>query len=420
MKFRVYILVNRERGSIYGIGTYIEQLAACMKDGRIDFTIVNLYSDTSEIRYTESNGTKQLFIPKISLGINQERYLHNVAYILRDIIPQDDCLCVFHVNYLTSYHLVNCLKELFRCKIVFTLHYTNWSFRYLGNYSFVKNLLSKPPEELKADDRLSAMMIRSDKEMLKKCDRIICIADHSQKYMTEIYEVPLAKTTVINNALRDTYEETSEKEIQSIKTKLHLPLSTKVVIFAGRLEEVKGVSFLIKSFGQVVKSHPNTHLFIAGDGNEMKKYLSEAYPCGTKITFTGFLDKERLYDLYKIADIGIVCSLHEEFGFTAIEMMMMNIPLVVSDTTGLSEIVEDNCSGFKVPVIYRDGSPQLNTVMLSEKIRTLLDDPQTASRFKSNGRKKFIGKYNTLLWSRKMLELYRSLCETESVCPTEG
>lgn len=107
MKFRIYILINRERGSIYGIGTYIEQLVSCMNYSQIDFMVINLYSDTPEIYYTENNNTKQLFIPKISSGkINQERYLHNVAYVLRDFIPQDDCLCIFHINYLTSYYLV--------------------------------------------------------------------------------------------------------------------------------------------------------------------------------------------------------------------------------------------------------------------------------------------------------------------------
>lgn len=155
---------------------------------------------------------------------------------------------------------------------------------------------------------------------------------------------------------------------------------------------------------------PNVHLFIAGEGNNMKQYLSEAYPDWTKITFTGFLNKEQLYDLYKIADVGVVCSLHEEFGFTAIEMMMMNIPLVVSDTTGLAEIVRDNSSGFKVPIIYRDGFPQLDTEVLSEKICILLNNRQIAfAASRKMGRKKFINKYNTLLWNRKMLELYKSL-----------
>lgn len=410
MKFRIFILINQERGSIYGIGTYIEQLVYCMNYSQIDFMVINLYSDTSEIYYTENNNIKQLFIPKISSGkINQERYFHNVAYVLRDFIPQDDCLCIFHINYLTSYYLVKYLKELFYCKIVFTLHYTNWSFRYLGNYSFVKNLLSKPFEELNASNRLSVMMIGFDKKMLKICDKIICIANHSRKYMTEIYDVSTTKITVINNALRDIYQKISKQEIQIIKQKLHLPLSTKIVVFAGRLEEVKGVSFLIKSFKQVLKCNPNTHLFIAGEGNNMKQYLSEAYPYWTKITFTGFLNKERLYDLYKIADVGVVCSLHEEFGFTAIEMMMMNIPLVVSNTTGLAEIIQDNSSGFKVPIIYRDGFPQLDTEVLSEKICILLNNRQIASRFKENGRKKFINEYNILLWNRKMLELYKSL-----------
>ena len=85
MKFRVYILINRERGSIYGIGTYIEQLVSCMNYSQIDFMVINLYSDTPEIYYTENNNTKQLFIPKISSGniICIMLHMYSVALFLK-------------------------------------------------------------------------------------------------------------------------------------------------------------------------------------------------------------------------------------------------------------------------------------------------------------------------------------------------
>ena len=48
-----------------------------------------------------------------------------------------------------------------------------------------------------------------------------------------------------------------------------------------------------------------------------------------------------------MADVGIACSLHEEFGLVAIEMMMNKLPIIVSDVGGLDEIVENEFSGLK-------------------------------------------------------------------------
>lgn len=53
--------------------------------------------------------------------------------------------------------------------------------------------------------------------------------------------------------------------------------------------------------------------------------------------FTGYVNQRTLSDLYSVADIGVVPSLHEEFGYVAIEMMMHRLPVIVNATTGLAE-----------------------------------------------------------------------------------
>ena len=54
--------------------------------------------------------------------------------------------------------------------------------------------------------------------------------------------------------------------------------------------------------------------------------------------------------MLSIGDIGVSPSLHEEFGFVALEMMMMKLPLIAGKTTGLSELVKNEKSGLLVPI----------------------------------------------------------------------
>jgi glycosyltransferase involved in cell wall biosynthesis len=108
--------------------------------------------------------------------------------------------------------------------------------------------------------------------------------------------------------------------------------------------KLEGINYLITGFKKVLENYPDTRLFIAGDGN-FNGLLKESSGFWSKINFTGRLDKETLYDFYQMADMGVVCSLHEEFGLVAIEMMMHALPVIVTKTSGLDEIVEDTLSG---------------------------------------------------------------------------
>ncbi len=86
--------------------------------------------------------------------------------------------------------------------------------------------------------------------------------------------------------------------------------------------------------------------------------------------FTGFVDDETLRKLQRCADVSVVPSLFEPFGIVALEAMAAKSPVVVSDTGGLSEIVEHDVTGVKV---YPDNPDSLawgiTKVLLDERLR---------------------------------------------------
>lgn len=68
----------------------------------------------------------------------------------------------------------------------------------------------------------------------------------------------------------------------------------------------------------------------------------------SKIIFSGRLPKELIYKFYQIADVGILPSFAEQCSYVAIEMMMHGLPIVGTDSTGLSEMIIDGENGYKV------------------------------------------------------------------------
>ena len=121
------------------------------------------------------------------------------------------------------------------------------------------------------------------------------------------------------------------------------------------------------------------------------------------------MNKEQLYEFYQIADMGVVCSLHEEFGYVAIEMMMHQLPIIVSNTGGLAEIVEDNISGLKVPIITEDEKRFIDVTILTEQICYLIEYPQIAKRLGKNARTRYLEKFELSQFKRQMLDLYQNI-----------
>jgi glycosyltransferase len=259
---------------------------------------------------------------------------------------------IFQLNFMDNNFIIRYLKKIFKCKILTVVHYTNWSFEFLGDIGKMKKLHNTNPKELKTPMEKAVMKsVKNDLSILEHSDSVVFVALHTYQSFQGL-GLKQQNIEIINNSIKDIYKSIHEKEKRRLKQKFFIGQSERIIIFAGRLDAVKGIGFLIAAFKKIVYDHPDTRLFIAGDGN-FNELMKEAASCWSKISFTGRLEKKALYELYSIADIGVVCSLHEEFGLVAIEMMMHALPVVVTKTSGLDEIVEDGVSGLKVPVVKK-------------------------------------------------------------------
>jgi glycosyltransferase len=408
----LYIFNGASRAAVYGIGTYMEQLIKALKDTEWKLNMVYLYAQGNEIEITEKDGYRQINIPFPSKNHPhaQQYYSMIITYLLKDIITCDKKTeYLFHLNFMTNSYFVKCLKKHFSCKVILVSHYTDWSFSLFGDVRKLKRLLQKSKKTLM--DALEKQIVEGfheDLKMIKQVDRLVCVAQHTWDVFHSIGAIPSGKTEIIHNALEDIYIPMSEKEKLLLRKKYHIDENIKVILFAGRLDEVKGIAYLIRAFRKVLHTYPNSILLIAGDGN-FNAWLKEADNYWTKITFTGKLDKKQLYELYHLADIGVICSLHEEFGLVALEMMMHALPVIVTKTGGLDEIIEDNVSGLKVPVKTVKGKRQVDVRCLSEKMLLLLENPVLAKELGSNGRKRFMEKFELSVFKEKMLKLYQNI-----------
>ena len=411
-KIKVYIFNGACRAAFYGIGTYINVLKEVLKKSDIDFCVVNLFENCSEIKEKTEKGCHTIDIPYVRFNNlnSQKHYSRNVAYLLKDMITEEkDTKLIFHLNFMTDPDFVSALKKMFtRCKVILVAHYTNWSFELMGDKEKLLKIWNKKPRTRDAFEKTIVQSMKTDIRMIRKVDKLVCIAEHTLKTFRQFTEIENDKGVVINNALQDEYQDIDDDTKIKLKEKYKIAPHENVLLFVGRLDAVKGISSLLEAFGNVVKDHSDAHLFLIGDG-DYNLWLKCAKDNWARVSFTGHLEKEQVYDFYKMADIGIVSSLHEEFGLVAIEMMMNKIPIIVGDAGGLSEIVEDNFSGLKVPVCIKDEKRTLASDVMAEKICELLDHGELAQRMAGNGRSVFLKRFCADVFAPKMLDLYHQV-----------
>jgi len=152
------------------------------------------------------------------------------------------------------------------------------------------------------------------------------------------------------------------------------------ILFPGRINDpVKGFSVVKKSLEELWKKRQDFKLIITTDD---PVYLTDPF-----IEGVGWLKQEELPTLYHSCDICLVPSYwREAFGITALESMASGLPVIASDTGGLSHTIENGISGIHVP----PGNPQI----LREKIEELLDNENLRTQLGRNARKRVESLYN--------------------------
>jgi phosphatidyl-myo-inositol alpha-mannosyltransferase len=143
------------------------------------------------------------------------------------------------------------------------------------------------------------------------------------------------------------------------------------LLFVGRLEPRKGLTYLVRAFLRLKPAFPRLRLLVVGrdDKRIQDKAMALVPPrLRTDLVFVGSVPQADLPSYYASADVFCAPSLGgESFGIVLAEAMAVGKPVVCSDIGGYRDVVRDGTDGLLVPP--RD--PQA----LAEALAGLLDNP---------------------------------------------
>mgnify|MGYP005931412461 CR=1 FL=1 len=406
---RLFIIDNGGISLQYGIGTYLNELVGALENSNFEIVIVEIFSYHSSIEKVVKGHCTYLYLPDWSqeckLEIDYEyQYLRNVvAYLAIHFNSDSDNIPIFHLNFVNSY-FIKTLKRYIDCFVIVTIHFTPWDFVYKGDEDRVLQLWCGRYKLNSLDTGSLIKQIENFYQSFILCDKIICLTQRRKAYFLKMFDIDMDKYIVIPNALNDKYVLYDPIKIISNKSKLLKNSKVKIILYVGRLDSGKNIDSLIRCYKRTLKVYSDSHLIIVGSGNYEQLLQVIGLEAIDKISFVGFLDRKKLMEIYGVADIGVMCSIHEEFGYVGVEMMMNSIPLIISESSGIAEYMGDYCA--KIPVVCKER--KIDEELLYQLLLELLTDDELSVKMANLVRTKYEESFSISLYTTKMMALYKS------------
>lgn len=186
-----------------------------------------------------------------------------------------------------------------------------------------------------------------------------------------------------------------------IRKELGIPGESTVILFVGSGFERKGVSLLLTIMKEIPTSF---HLIVVGKDRKLNhfKALSQKYGTADRVHFTG--PQQETATFYLASDIFAFPTLYDPLPNTVLEAMASGLPILISDSCGAKELVQNGIEGF-----IQDA---LDTDMWKNNILSLLPY-ETRKKMGENARKKALSLSSDKL-TTNLINLYREEINLDS------
>lgn len=211
---------------------------------------------------------------------------------------------------------------------------------------------------LAAGDRAEpAGRIAGEQEIVRLADRLIANTEEERRELVELYDASPSRVDVVHPGVDlDVFRDGRSAEARAL---LGIDPSTRLLLFAGRIQPLKAPDVLVRAAARLLEQHPQerAHLKVAivggasGSGLDRPTALADlVHELGLDdvVDFVPTVDQRRLADWYAAADAVCVPSYNESFGLVAIEAQACGAPVVAARVGGLSTAVADGVSGILV------------------------------------------------------------------------
>lgn len=272
-------------------------------------------------KYVDSLGKVNVFPFKTSLHGQKLCFTPDMVRKIKDEIKQFD---IIHMhNYRTYQNIV--------------------VYRYAKKYNI--------PYVLQAHGSLTTFFQKKKRKMLfdrlwgynilRDASKLIAVTPREAEQYKSM-GIDASKIEIVPNGI-DIAEFENLPERGKFRAKYGLGDNEKLILYLGRIEELKGISLLIESLAGLLKGSKNIKLSVVGpDFGDMDrlKSLAKHLKVEHEVLFTGPLFQKDKLEAYVDADVFVLPSFYEIFGISALEALACGKPTIITDRCGLAGLIK--------------------------------------------------------------------------------
>lgn len=217
--------------------------------------------------------------------------------------------------------------------------------------------------------RVNPQVYEIEKRGMDAADHIITVSNMTRNMVINRYGIDPGKVTTVYNAV----EPASAEE----KKRLKKGVEEKIVTFLGRITMQKGPEYFIEAAKLVLEKMNDVRFVMAGSGDMLNAMIKRvaALKISDRFHFTGFLQGDDVYEMFRMSDVFVMPSVSEPFGIVPLEAMQSNVPVIISHQSGVSEILK-----YAIKIDYWD------THAMADAIYGLLNYPAAWNMFMKYGK----------------------------------
>lgn len=361
-------------------------------------TLIEVFLDENEI-YNEYDVLVYSYFDE--KAFNKSKKYNNVRFEFLNINSKIENIDNFFVRIIRKLFKIS-INPIFIRKVIKDINKKNIQTIIIeGNKHYViplKEKLNKSKIFLHIHHEAFNDNYKKNIDIINSCEKIITVSEYIKKKTLEVSGANKDKIVVLKNCtnVKLFNKESYKDEKENLKKRYNINPNEIVILFSGRILEIKGIRELIIAFKKYCKNL-NAKLIIVGNAGFGKSITSEydneiiklSEGLKDKIIFTGFINKEEMPKIHSIIDISVVPSIWDDPApLVVIESMASGIPLIVTNSGGIPEYVTDECA----IIIKRDKNMIDN---MGKCLVNLIKDNEKRDRMGNNSRK------NSLQFSTK-------------------
>lgn len=397
-----------------GQGVHAAELAQGLSNLGCHITIVAFTPHASAVHHEQnidvhfvmpqsSQASTHEFMPSIA-AFNQELVTYVEEVFKRQRVKPD----VIHCQDWILFPMGQALAQKWCVPIIGTVHLLDEPFqRWWGQ--------EPQPEN-----------VHFERSYCQQVDALIAVSQALATVVADIHQVAEKKIHVVYNGVdAQLFTSTLSAVAQAKLRRTIAKPEEKIVMFAGRLSPVKGLPAFFAAASRVVAMFPQVQYVVVGEpasraSAKMFKELQQQYPeLQANLKWLGKVPRKQLALLYQVADLAVVPSIFESFGYAAAEAMAASVPVVATQTGGMAEIICHEQTGLLIPLqVDEKGQRVIDVEALTVAQCRLLQDASLAKRLGEAGKQRITQDFKLEQMAQATLEVYRQCREQYSQSST--